>query len=61
MIEGAGDPAQPGHAGAATRAELMSGDGWCMYAGANFERLVLGFVKAEFCIWIVSKIVFQHY
>ena len=24
-------------------------DGWCMYASANFERLVLGCIKADFC------------
>ena len=32
-----------------TRAELMTGDGWCMYALANFESLVLAYVKADFC------------
>ena len=31
------------------RAELMTGDEWCMYALANFESLVLAYVKADFC------------
>ena len=31
------------------RAELMTGGGWCMYASANFERLVFDCVNAKFC------------
>ena len=30
------------------RAALMTRGGWCMYASANFERLVLGCIKADF-------------
>jgi len=26
----------------------MTGGGWCMCASANFERLVLGCIKADF-------------
>ena len=32
--------------GTVKRAELMTGGGWFMYASANFERLVLGCIKA---------------
>ena len=32
-----------------SRAELMTGGGWCMYASANFERLVLGCSEADVC------------
>ena len=40
------------------RAELMTGGGWCMYASANFERLDLGCIKADFCNQIHN---FQNY
>ena len=36
------------------RAELMTGGGWCMYALANFERLVLGCINAVFRYQILS-------
>ena len=36
-------------------AELMTGGGWCMYASANFEMLVPGCIKAEFCNQNISK------
>ena len=29
------------------RAEFMAGTGWCMYASANFDRLVLGCIDAD--------------
>ena len=32
--------------------------GWCRYASANFERLVLGCVNADFCNQIL---IFQHF
>ena len=31
------------------RAALTDGGGWCMYASANFERLVIGCIEADFC------------
>ena len=48
-----------GHAGRAgvCRAEFMTRGGWCMYASANFERLVL---KADFCNQILIFSVFSR-
>ena len=40
-----------------TRAELMTGDGWCMYASANFQRSVLGCITADFYSQILVLIV----
>ena len=40
-----------------TRAELMTWGGWCMYALANFERLILGCISADF--W-KEILIFQH-
>ena len=34
-------------------AELLTAGGWCLYASANFERLVLGCVNADFCNKII--------
>ena len=39
--KGKGKGKGPGEGGV-IRAELMTGGGWCTYASANFERLVLG-------------------
>ena len=36
-------------ASSVTRAERMTGGGWCMHASANFARLVLGCINADFC------------
>ena len=40
------------------RAELMTGGGWCMYASASFERLVLGCINLDLCN---PTIILQHF
>ena len=34
---------------AVRRAELVTGCVWCMFASANFEKLVLSCINADFC------------
>ena len=38
-------------------AAFMTGGGWCMYASAKFEKIVLGCINADFCN---ETLIFQH-
>ena len=40
------------------RAESMTGGRWRMYASANFERLAIGCINADFCNQTIGEYLF---